>query len=588
MAALRELSDDALMRTVNRSAKVSGRPSSPASLSWSDVPGEALANAPRSAGEFAKNVAYPFMHPIQTAETFYDLGKGLLSKAGVIDADESTVNAIGQFFADRYGSVENLKKTLASDPVGVAADAATVLSGGAALGARAPGVVGQTARAVGTVGRAIDPVSIAGRAIGGAAKVAAYPLGLTTGAGSRAVQEAVRAGQSGNKTFVRHLRGAGDINEPVAMAKRAVSKLADRRRTAYQRGMGGIDPTRRLNPRPIGTALQKAEGKIYLQGVAKSDDAVKALDAIRAKINEYASFPPTVEVLDHMKQAIGEIRQKTEYGTLERSIADDIYNATKDAIVKQAPEYADVMKGYAEASENLSELGKTFSLTEKATKDTALRKIQSTMRNNVNTNYGARTKLGDQMSRLEPELTPAIAGQALSSWTPRGIQGALAAGGGGTAAYMGTLLDPTVVGALSATSPRLVGEAARLAGAAARPVVAGAARPTQQTGRVVRELPGAMGATPEAVTPDALSDDELMQRLNGRGGERLAPGHNDAPSSDTGVDALVNLYSIGTISSSQLQRDLQKLGLNARLGGPRALGIEVYDMTTGNKVYTQF
>src|SRR3990167_8488176 len=192
MASPQKLSDDDLMRALTRGKKTA--PGSAASLSWGDVPGQAFQNAPASAGQFVQNMIFPFLHPIQTATTFYDLGKGLLSKAGVVDADEATVDAIGQFFVDRYGSMENLKKTLATDPIGVAADAATVFSGGAALGARAPGAVGQVSRAVGTIGRAIVPVTAAGKVVKAAGKVAYYPLGLTTGTGARAIQEAGKAG----------------------------------------------------------------------------------------------------------------------------------------------------------------------------------------------------------------------------------------------------------------------------------------------------------------------------------------------------------------------------------------------------------
>ena len=46
-------------------------------------------------------------------------------------------DAVGQFFKDRYGAMENIKHTLATDPVGSLADAATVLSGGELAGARA-------------------------------------------------------------------------------------------------------------------------------------------------------------------------------------------------------------------------------------------------------------------------------------------------------------------------------------------------------------------------------------------------------------------------------------------------------------------
>ena len=66
------------------------------------------------------------------------------------------------------------------------------------------------------------------------------------------------------------------------------------------------------------------------------------------------------------------------------------------------------------------------------------------------------------------EIMPALAGQALSSWTPRGIQGA---GAIGTAGLLGTQISsPLGFGYLAASSPRLVGESAYMAGKTAKQV----------------------------------------------------------------------------------------------------------------------
>ena len=213
MASPQKLSDADLMRRLARSSAGAPAPNAEP-LAWGDVPGQALKNAPGSAGDLVNNMLFPFLHPIQTAETFIDIGHGLLSKAGIAESKEAeaTVNAIGTFFAARYGSVDNLKRTLATDPVGVAADVATVLSGGAALGARAPGVAGQISRVGGKVARTIDPVTALGKAAKMAGSAASVPLGLTTGAGGRAIREAGRAGLTADKTFIRHLRGVCDIN----------------------------------------------------------------------------------------------------------------------------------------------------------------------------------------------------------------------------------------------------------------------------------------------------------------------------------------------------------------------------------------
>ena len=106
------------------------------------------------------------------------------------------------------------------------------------------------------------------------------------------------------------------------------------------------------------------------------------------------------------------------------------------------------------------------------------------MRNNVNTNYGNRLEM---LKNLDPDLLPAIAGQALSSPTPRGLQGV---GAGSVAAY-GSLVDPTLLAGLPLQSPRLVGETALKAGQLSRalkPLQSPTALQLARASRVAGEL----------------------------------------------------------------------------------------------------
>ena len=90
-----------------------------------------------------------------------------------------------------------------------------------------------------------------------------------------------------------------------------------------------------------------------------------------------------------------------------------------------------------------------------------MRKLQSLMRNNVNTNYGNRLDLAKELERAGgKELMPALAGQAMSSLTPRGMMGPAGVGLGGYAA----LTNPAALPMLAFGSPRLVGGAAYGAG----------------------------------------------------------------------------------------------------------------------------
>jgi len=440
--------------------------------SWTDVPGEALGNVPSSAINFAKGVAQPFLHPIDTGKAIFDTGYGLASKAaGALGmqqdpqekaADEATADAIGQHFKDRFGSVDALKKTLATDPVGAMADASIALTGGGAAAARVPGAVGRAGQAARAVGTAIDPINATAKTVAAtASKVPSAVLGTTTGVGQMPIEEAFRAGVSGNRAFIDNMRGNADINGVVDMAHAGVDSLVRDRGAAYRANMAATkaDLTP-LDIRPVRTALATASADIVHKGIVTDPTAAKVLGTMAEKYNEFARLSPaerTADTFDALKKSIGAVRETTQPGTNARRVADQVYNSVKSQIVKQSPSYADAMKSYGEASDQIGEMRRALSINEKAASDTTLRKLSSVMRNNVNTNYGARTKLVDELAKYQPDLKPAIAGQAMSSITPRGIAGPLA---GAQALYNGVHLNPAGVAALPLASPRVVGEGA--------------------------------------------------------------------------------------------------------------------------------
>lgn len=439
-------------------------------LSWSDVPGQALANTPASAVRFAEGVVYPVTHPIETLKAFRDIGHGLASKiygaaGGQQDPDqkantEAAANALGQFFADRYGSVEGFKKTLASDPVGVLGDVSVVLSGGSALGARAPGMVGTAARTAGTVANTIDPLAATGRAIGRSGNLVSDVIGTTTGVGARPFREAFDAGRTGNQVFAENMRRQVPVGNVVDMAENAVGQLSRERSAAYRRDMAATRASQNtVDINPVRAAIQQAMDETHYSGVPVDAHAADVLNRISDVVDSFANIPGphTPDRFDAMKRAIGEIEQRTQQGTLERRVAGNIYNSVRNEITSQVPEYAAAMRNYSEASDLLQEMRRTMSVNDRAMPDTTLRKLQSTMRNNVNTNYGARERLLDELARREPNLPAALAGQALNAWAPRGL--ARAAGpieAGLAIAHM----NPMLAAGLPLSSPRIMGEAA--------------------------------------------------------------------------------------------------------------------------------
>jgi len=124
------------------------------------------------------------------------------------------------------------------------------------------------------------------------------------------------------------------------------------------------------------------------------------------------------------------------------------------------------MKEYSEASELIKEIERSLSLGQKASAETATRKLQSLMRKNVNTNFGQRVALGKQLSEAGSDIFPALAGQSLAEFTPMGLQRATSLGTGAAAFSAGGL--PLASASLLSSSPRLMGEAAYGAGLLSR------------------------------------------------------------------------------------------------------------------------
>lgn len=295
-------------------------------------------------------------------------------------------------------------------------------------------------------------------------------LGSTTGAGGEAVNQAFKAGREGKTAFLDNMRGNASFDDVVGQAKQGLSNMRMERADAYRSGMVNIKGDKSiLDFAPIEKAVNNIQSLGSFKGVQINKNASGVVNEISDTINQWKSLDPaqyhTPEGLDALKQSIGDIRDATQFGTPARKAADTIYNSVKDQITKQAPAYSKVMKDYSDASKTLTELEKSLSLGSKAQVDTSVRKLQSIMRNNAQTNYGNRLDLVNKLeSQGGVDLMPALAGQSMNSWMPRGMIGAIEKAGAPIAMYS----NPATAALLPFASPRLVGEAAYKLGGANR------------------------------------------------------------------------------------------------------------------------
>lgn len=161
--------------------KAFGGPQDQPRLEWSDVPGQALQNAPESALNFGKAMVQPVIHPVDTLQALVDLPTGAIREGTRAILPESTFNnvdeylfgpkdvadrasqratAVANFYKDRYFSgADGFKNALATDPIGVLADFATVFTGGELTAARIAGETSNVTRTLGAVARATDPLT---------------------------------------------------------------------------------------------------------------------------------------------------------------------------------------------------------------------------------------------------------------------------------------------------------------------------------------------------------------------------------------------------------------------------------------------
>lgn len=347
-------------------------------------------------------------------------------------------------------------------------------AGGATNGAATAALIDPKTIGSGAVAGAAMPIAVKGAQYAGkgAETLLKNTLGATTGTSAETISAAYNAGKNKSTTFLDNMRGNAGFDDVVESAKAGLNSMRADRAAQYRSGMMDISADKSvLNFAPVDEALQKVQSMGSYKGVQTNKNASGVVGEISDKIAEWRSLNPaeyhTPEGMDALKRAIGDIRDATQFGTPARRAADGVYNAVKGEITKQAPTYSKVMGQYASASDELAQIEKALSLGDKTSKDTAIRKLQSLMRNNAQTSYGNRLSLAQQLEQKGGvELTPAIAGQAMNTWTPRGITGAMQkAGGLGLAGA--SLLNPSLLAAGAVAplgSPRLMGEALYKAG----------------------------------------------------------------------------------------------------------------------------
>jgi len=341
-----------------------------------------------------------------------------------------------------------------------------MLAGGGSAAARL-GRLPQASQALARTSQITNPVN----ALVGATRAVvpivtqgpAAVIGLATGAGPETVRTAFRSGQTGNQAFLENMRGTVPMTNVLDDARANLETIRQARQAEYRSGMANVSQDQTvLNFNNIDNAITQASNVGQYRGQPINPRAAQALQEIRDVVDQWRQLDPvqfhTPEGMDALKQRIGAIQETIPFeNRAAQRVASTIYNSVRNEISNQAPVYARTMQAYTESSDLIREIERALSLGQRASADTAMRKLQSLTRNNVNTNYGQRVQLANELEQQGGrDIMSALAGQSMSSPIPRNLAGQAA----GIGTVVSGLTNPTTLAAAPFMSPRLMGEAA--------------------------------------------------------------------------------------------------------------------------------
>lgn len=455
---------------------------------------QTLYNIPKSSAQFVQDTITPILSPIDTAKNLIELGNGIynLSTPGEQPSEE-TARAVGKYFYDRYGGENfdqvksNVLKTLKEDPIGFFADAALPLTI-----ARAPLKADSV---IVKATKAIDPTEALIKATGAGYKFVVKPsfaklggyIRASSGLGEGVLSTAYQAGRVGGDELAA-LREQMSKNtdlatklKPVYSYLEGLQNISKTRRQEYLANMAklGLDKIK-VSPLEVRGLISEAVNEFTRGGKATPKIQAK-IDQMNALVDDWIASPNlhTVDGLDFLKQSLDDLKPDVIAQDRTGAFVVNVQNKFKNRILEISPEYAAVMDAYAQSKTLQNQIQKALGANNIEMIESIARKLQSTSRDTVSTNFGMRRQLLEELATEggQPLLPYQIAGQAITPVAPTGIRGALALPGAGVGGYgIATGNIPLMVaGGLqtAATSPRLLGELAIQSGKVASKVSPG-------------------------------------------------------------------------------------------------------------------
>jgi hypothetical protein len=313
----------------------------------------------------------------------------------------------------------------------------------------------------------IDPITAATKAVSvPSGFVAKNTIAKLQGTSGDSIGTAYAAGQKGGESsaaFSRAISGADDNIKIAEDANQLFNKMKKEKQVDFLNAKERLKLDKvKIDVNKVQTeVLDLIDSKYFNNFTDLSKNSEKLLNNVIDEIAIWQKNPAlhNAKGLDMLKRKISDMYPLNPKSRGEQNIVIELQDIIKNQIITQVPKYGKVMEAYETASKLERTLMQELSLGSKNA-STTLKKLQSVLNNNVNTNFGARLQSFKNIKGLDDiNLKERIAGTSLSSWTPKNIAGQT------TPIMAGlTIANPATLGILPFMSPKLTGKAAQLFG----------------------------------------------------------------------------------------------------------------------------
>jgi len=348
-------------------------------VKWHQLPYEVGTNVEQSAFNLAKDLTSMVAHPIKTAKGVKDLVTGIFHKfTDDEQPDEKDVDRFVGFWKDRYGGnsfgevMENIKYTLAKDPVGVVDDMAMFFTGGATGAAKIAKVVG---RGGSKVARLADAAGKIGKNLDVSGKMLGVPQKAVGKVGD-VIKDKLAPKNPAEKFYSKlapHLSIKGDVAKSDDIVKYFIDNgLQINRKTIEQMENMRVESGKVIDS--LVTEATKAGGEIATKDVAKAyhdmvldpgkfkldgHDVAKnrkfLLEGYDAFVKEKGDFMTTRDLQD-LKTSIGPKYKSDlgeQMGKAKEKVNQELYKNAKDILstMLDGTEYASANRKFGMSKE---------------------------------------------------------------------------------------------------------------------------------------------------------------------------------------------------------------------------------------------